>query len=332
MSDANDSDFDASSRPYMRLWINDIRGSTADWTCAQLGAHLRLLMAAWERGYVPTDAKPLRRICRDMDWSEMPEVLARWRKVILDTGEEVYINNRLERERERMMRDRKAKAANGRKGGEESAKQRSSKQSSKDEANDQANAEAKNQALLYSHTPILSDSQNPTDPDDQTHLHSHSSDMRSAQSKRRRKPDDPLSWNVDEGWVGITDADRADWAEAFPAVDIDAKLKGLTLWLKAWPKKAKKSRWRAWLLGRLRDEQDKGGSRAAGGGGGGFHRDKSHIPEDSHPDEEHLWFMTDGRTPRRIAIYKTKDGRLRYTSGEYAEDTTSQGDGNENDE
>jgi hypothetical protein len=159
-----------------------------------------------------------------------------------------------------------------------------------------------------------------------------SSDMRDAQSKRRRRPDDPLSWNVDEGWVGITDADRADWAEAFPAVDIDAKLKGLTLWLKAWPKKATKSRWRAWLLGRLRDEQDRGGSRAAGGGGGGFHRDKSHIPEDSHPDEEHLWFMTDGRTPRRIAIYKTKDGRLRYTSGEYAEDTTSQGDGNENDE
>jgi uncharacterized protein YdaU (DUF1376 family) len=332
MSDANDSDFDASSRPYMRLWINDIRGSTADWTCAQLGAHLRLLMAAWERGYVPTDAKPLRRICRDMDWSEMPEVLARWRKVILDTGEEVYINNRLERERERMMRDRKAKAANGRKGGEESAKQRSSKQSSKDEANDQANAEAKNQALLYSHTPILSDSQNPTDPDDQTHLHSHSSDMRSAQSKRRRKPDDPLSWNVDEGWVGITDADRADWAEAFPAVDIDAKLKGLTLWLKANPKKAKKSRWRAWLLGRLREEQDKGGSRTAGATTERRGPPTGHIPPDAHPDEHYKWYMTNGWTPRQIPIYRTRDGRERWLNGDYIDEETSQEHADENDE
>ena len=152
----------------------------------------------------------------------------------------------------------------------------------------------------------------------------HSSDTCVARSKRRVKPADPLSWNPDEEWVGITDADRADWAEAFPAVDIDAKLKGLTLWLKANPKKAKKSRWRAWLLGRLREEQDKGGSR-----GGVAQRETQrnaqrppeqyrpfNAPEDCDPSEYHRFRTPDGR-PCSPSIYLTKSGRKRFITGEW---------------
>jgi uncharacterized protein YdaU (DUF1376 family) len=308
--------------PYVRIWVSDIVQSCQDMSTAQFGAHVRMLLHAWDRGYCPSDMTRLMRIVGDIGKPALEEVLERWvLSEVEGVAGKVYMNRRLEQERQVMIdqaasRSAAAQKANAIRWGSQTDPIRIANGSQTDPTLD---------TIL--HTPDT----NTPDSRDQT-LHSHSSDMRSAQSKRRRRPDDPLSWNVDEGWVGITDADRADWAEAFPAVDIDAKLKGLTLWLKANPKKAKKSRWRAWLLGRLRDEQDRGGSRAAGGGGGGFHRDKSHIPEDSHPDEEHLWFMTDGRTPRRIAIYKTKDGRLRYTSGEYAEDTTSQGDGNENDE
>ena len=159
-----------------------------------------------------------------------------------------------------------------------------------------------------------------------------SSDMRDAQSKRRTRSNDPLSWNVDDEWVGITDADRADWAEAFPAVDIDAKLKGLTLWLKANPKKAKKSRWRSWLLGRLREEQDKGGTRTAGATTERRGPSRAHIPEDAHPDDEHMWFMTNGWTPRLIPIYRTRDGRERWRNGDYIDEETSQEHADENDE
>jgi uncharacterized protein YdaU (DUF1376 family) len=314
-----ETDFDGSRRPYMRLWINDIKGSTADWSCAQFGAHMRLLMAAWERGHVPSNEKALRRICRDMDWDEMPEVLERWRKVTIDGVGEVYINARLERERERMMKDRSAKAENGRKGGLAKAKQTSSKEDGKDLANDVAN----DLALPYSHTPILPDSQS---PDDQTPI--HSSDTCVARSKRRAKPADPLSWNPDEEWVGITDADRADWAEAFPAVDIDAKLKGLTLWLRATPKKAKKSRWRAWLLGRLREEQDRGGSASKPQVSRNQAADKPqtreqyrpfNAPEDCDPSEYHRFRTPDGR-PCSPSIYLTKGGRKRFITGEWYDD------------
>jgi hypothetical protein len=156
--------------------------------------------------------------------------------------------------------------------------------------------------------------------------------MRDAQSKRRTRSNDPLSWNVDDEWVGITDADRADWAEAFPAVDIDAKLKGLTLWLKANPKKAKKSRWRSWLLGRLREEQDKGGTRTANASTERRGPSRAHIPEDAHPDDEHMWFMTNGWTPRLIPIYRTRDGRERWRNGDFIDEETSQEHTDENDE
>jgi hypothetical protein len=156
----------------------------------------------------------------------------------------------------------------------------------------------------------------------------HSSDTCVARSKRRVKPADPLSWNPDEEWIGITDGDRADWAEAFPAVDIDAKLKGLTLWLKANPKKAKKSRWRAWLLGRLREEQDRGGSASKPQVSRNQAADKPqtreqyrpfNAPEDCDPSEYHRFRTPDGR-PCSPSIYLTKGGRKRFITGEWYDD------------
>jgi hypothetical protein len=40
-----------------------------------------------------------------------------------------------------------------------------------------------------------------------------------------------ISWSPDDGWQGITDADRTRWAEAYPACDLDRQLASMTAWL-----------------------------------------------------------------------------------------------------
>jgi uncharacterized protein YdaU (DUF1376 family) len=290
----SETDFDGSRRPYMRLWINDIKGSTADWTCAQFGAHMRMLMAAWERGHVPSDEKALRRICRDINWDEMPEVLERWRKVTMDGVGEVYINQRLERERERMMKDHRAKVENGRKGGQAKAKQTPSKQPSKDVAN----GVASNLALPYSHTPILPDSQF---PDDQT----PNSQVVGVAPRKRRAPD-PLVWDLAQGFIGYTPDDVERWRKAYPLVDIEGDILRCAEHLRSRPDKWNTKNWRkrlvAWFArseGYAKEAQAKAKA--------GRQRDESHIPDDVHPDDRRLFFSPEGK-PRMPAIWRKKNG------------------------
>lgn len=64
--------------------------------------------------------------------------------------------------------------------------------------------------------------------------------------RARSKPADPLRW-TESGWEGITDADHAEWSQAYPAADLPVELAKAHQWLKANPKKARKSNWRRWL-------------------------------------------------------------------------------------
>jgi hypothetical protein len=74
------------------------------------------------------------------------------------------------------------------------------------------------------------------------------------------KPADPLRWS-DSGWQGITDADHAEWSQAYPAADLPVELAKAHQWLKANPKKARKSNWRKWLTTTwLTRCQDRGGT------------------------------------------------------------------------
>lgn len=66
-------------------------------------------------------------------------------------------------------------------------------------------------------------------------------------TRSRSKPADPLRWTADSGWEGITDADHAEWSQAYPAADLPVELAKANQWLKANPKKARKSNWRRWL-------------------------------------------------------------------------------------
>ena len=94
------------------------------------------------------------------------------------------------------------------------------------------------------------------------------------QRRRCSKPADPLRWSAESGWEGITDADRAEWSQAYPAADLPVELAKANQWLKANPKKARKSNWRRWLttvwLSKCQDN-------------GGTHRQPGRRPDDKQP-------------------------------------------------
>ena len=85
--------------------------------------------------------------------------------------------------------------------------------------------------------------------------------------KRRKRPQPAggISWTADAGWHGITDADRAEWAAAYPACDVAGELLRATSWLKANPAKAHKSNWRRFVVAWLTRSQDKGGTNRTPG-------------------------------------------------------------------
>lgn len=296
-------DTDGKRNPYMRLWIDDARSSCHVMSAAQFGAHMRMLMYGWERGYVPADERLLRRIVGDIDWTEMREVLERWRAVTLEDGAEAWINQRQERERDRMSREASRRREAGRKGAD-------SRWDGKRDGNDHGNDHGKNMAFPKSHSPTVPQSQTPTSQNPPL-----SSDGDATPSKRgKRKPSsDPLRWTEPDGWVGVTDADHDAWAELYPAVDSRYELKRLDRWLRDNPTKAHKSHWRRWLNKLFGIKQDKGGS--AGGGKVEPNmaprrpgRDESHIPEDCHPDDRHRWF--EGNFPTVPVTYHNLAGEV----------------------
>ena len=79
--------------------------------------------------------------------------------------------------------------------------------------------------------------------------------------KASRSPAKPrVHWDCESGWQDITDADRQEWAEAFPGAVLDQELAKATAWLRANQTKARRSNWRRFLVGWLQRCQDKGGT------------------------------------------------------------------------
>ena len=308
--------------PYMRLWIDDIRGSCQDMSAAQFGAHMRMLMHSWERGSVSANERKLRRIVGEIDWDEMADVIERW-----DVGADGTMTHpRLERERAKMVQEHERKARAGKAGGQARAKQNSSRTVSEDVTDDAA--QIKQSHIPIPHIPIPHIPNNPT-----PQLSSIRSDECFAPSKRTRtRPQDPLSWSEETGWVGITDADHAKWQELFPAVKVEYELKRLDQWLRDFPAKAKKRFWRRWLNKLFAVKQDEGGTRGHGNRGSAPQRTRVHIAADAHPDYEHEWFMPNGFTPRYPLFYHDITGREKENGGGYVDEAPSQGDTDENDQ
>ena len=78
-------------------------------------------------------------------------------------------------------------------------------------------------------------------------------------SRSRAKPAG-VSWTADAGWAGITEADRQEWAAAFPGAVLAQELAKATAWLKANPQRAGRRNWRRFIVGWLQRCQDKGGT------------------------------------------------------------------------
>jgi hypothetical protein len=85
--------------------------------------------------------------------------------------------------------------------------------------------------------------------------------------KRRKRSQHPdaVAWNADAGWQRITDADRSEWAAAFPGAVLEQELAKATAWLKAHPSKAGTRNWRAFIVRGLGRCQDHGGTNRTTG-------------------------------------------------------------------
>lgn len=94
--------------PAFQFYAADFLVGTADLTCEQVGAYIRLLCHQWDRGFVPLDIKVVARICAARP-SRLAPVLSKF-----DRTEEGYRNARLESERVKQKEFREKQAVHGR--------------------------------------------------------------------------------------------------------------------------------------------------------------------------------------------------------------------------
>lgn len=242
---------------YLPLYVRDFLTSTIGWTAEERGHYLTLLMIQWDRGSLPAEANDLERLS--------PGVCQCWSILagkfpVCDDG--TRRNQKLEEHRCRCVEIREKRsqaaksAASGRWAGDASrianASQTHSKRIAKvchptstststSEPESSASAEDSQPAA-----PVVAASDPP-------------------KRRKRSQPKDAISWSVDSGWKGITDADRETWATAYPACTLDIELVRAAEWLKANPTKARKSNWRRFLVSWLTRSQDRGGTNRSAG-------------------------------------------------------------------
>jgi len=285
------------SHPYLRVWVADIVQSCQEMTPRQFGAHVRMLLHAWDRGYCSADPGKLAAITGPVPEEEMLDVLDRWqRKTIDGVRGEVLVNGRLERERQVMIEQATARSAAAQK------------------------ANAIRWGSQTDPSRIRDGSQTDPTPDTRLQIPDDREEtpavISSAPRKARAKPTDPIVWTSELSWAGITEADRAAWAIAYPAVDIDRDLVKADQYLRSNPAKAHKRKWRSFITRWFDRTQERGGNRTdlkpapAKGAAHGFRANRSHIPPDCRPEDEYLFW--DGGFPRIPNLYTDNDGNLRH--------------------
>ena len=95
---------------------------------------------------------------------------------------------------------------------------------------------------------------------------SSSSTSTSVSEKGKGKGRARKIWWDESGWTGVTDADRARWASAYPACDIERQLAAMHDWLTANPTKRKQN-YARFIGNWLANKQERGGDSFAGGSG-----------------------------------------------------------------
>jgi uncharacterized protein YdaU (DUF1376 family) len=100
-----------ASNPILPLYYNDIDRSTRDWTDAEFGCFMRLLMHQWAQGEIPKETQRLSRIVTSLDSSW---VIVGKKFIETETG---MINENLEKIRSERLSYQKKQQENGKKGG-----------------------------------------------------------------------------------------------------------------------------------------------------------------------------------------------------------------------
>jgi uncharacterized protein YdaU (DUF1376 family) len=259
------------SHHVLPLWCDDLIASCVDMTPACFGAYMRLLCYAWTRGGIPDDEAACSRIAGGLEAGDWEAIRSR----LTETENGRLTHQRLELERVAVEEIREKRAEAGRKGG-----------------NARANALANGWQ-----TPSKSVAPNPNP----NPYPSHTEELQPAApvptsepakpSRSRAKPS--LSWSADSGWEGITDADRLEWATAFPGAVLAQELAKATSWLRANPQRCGKRNWRRFLVGWLQRCQDKGGTN----------REPGRRPDDKPPPKawKDQYRPAPYRSPKEVA-------------------------------
>jgi len=242
---------------YLPLYVRDFLTSTIGWSAEERGHYLTLLMIQWDRGGLPEQIADLERLSPGVGgcWSVLSEKFP-----ACDDG--ARRNAKLEEHRTRCVEIREKRsqagksAASGRWSGDASRIANAQQTHSKRIANachptststsTSNTGISSSEEIIQPAAPVVATSDPP-------------------KRRKRSQPAGGVSWTADAGWQGITDADRQEWRQAYPACDLQAELAKATAWLKANPTKAHKSNWRRFVVSWLTRSQDRGGTNRTTG-------------------------------------------------------------------
>jgi len=235
---------------WMPLYTSDLVSSCVDMTPAQFGAYVRLLCYAWDNNGLPNDASACVRIAGGIELADWKAIRRRLEIVDAGTDAERLSHPRLESEREKqsLLHDSRSEA------GRRAANKRWQTQCDR-------NADALTKPCHPEPEPEPKVEVN-TNTEPTREPHAAHGDATSDPPKRRKRsqPASAVLWTAEAGWVGILDADRQEWAVAFPGAVLEQELAKATAWLKANPSKAGKRNWRSFVVRWLSRCQDKGGT------------------------------------------------------------------------
>jgi len=224
-----------SNRAWMPLHIGDYLSDTGHLTASEHGAYLLLIMHYWQNGSLPDNERLISRIARLTadQWEESRDVLA----MLFGPG---WTHKRIDAElakADEIIEKRRAAA---------DVRYKKSKST--------AHAVHVQSRCTDTGVPPLTDNLS-------------TSSLRSdvCPEPEKSAPATPTAIElptVNGDVVSITEADVAEWAEAFPAVDVRQQLAAMRAWLNANPKNRKTSKgMKRFVVSWLTRDQDRGGGR-----------------------------------------------------------------------
>lgn len=228
--------------PAFQFYAGDFLVGVMAFSDEEVGIYIKMLAYQWEHGFLPGDRKLIKKIINS---KRIPSENVMQKFEISEDGN--LRNKRLESERRKQESFRESRAEN--------AKKRWKKEPEDDaRASDvHVGSICKTDALQSSSSPSGMNKKEVTPPSARGGA---SSDPEPA------KPAE-IGWVLSQGFTGISDADLAVWAQAYPAVNLRSEISRASEWLRSNPAKRKKAV-RRFLTNWLSRSQERGGDRSQG--------------------------------------------------------------------